>query len=109
MDRIAAVARGFVYYVSLKGVTGAANLDTAAVTRRIAEIRRHTSLPVGVGFGIRDAESAASVAEIADAVIVGSALVSLVGEYAGRLDELAARLTALLGSMRAAIDHRAAA
>jgi tryptophan synthase alpha chain len=67
--RIAAVAklaRGYVYYVSLKGVTGAGNLDTAEVRRKLAEIRRYVKLPVGVGFGIRDATSAQAIAAEAD-------------------------------------------
>ena len=76
--RIAEVARiagGFIYYVSLKGVTGAAHLDTAEVARKIALVRQHCSLPVGVGFGIRDADTAAAIARIADAVVVGSRIV----------------------------------
>src|SRR5690606_3111087 len=80
-ERIAAVgrtARGYVYYVSLKGVTGAGNLDTADVARNIARIRRHVTLPVGVGFGIRDAQSAAAVAAVADAVVIGSRLVQAI-------------------------------
>jgi tryptophan synthase alpha chain len=71
-------ASGYLYYVSLKGVTGSANLDVTAVADKLAEIRQHTNLPIGVGFGIKDAESAAKVAKISDAVIVGSALVRLV-------------------------------
>jgi len=77
--RIAAIAEqasGYLYYVSLKGVTGAATLDIASVEAKLEEIRRHTKLPVAVGFGIRDADSAAKVARVADAVVVGSALVS---------------------------------
>ncbi len=76
--RIAAVARlasGYIYYVSLKGVTGAAHLDLAEVAEKIPHIRRQTQLPVGVGFGIRDAATARAVAEIADAVVIGSAII----------------------------------
>ena len=76
--RIAAVgkvARGYVYYVSLKGVTGAGHLDTAEVARKLAEIRRHVTLPVGVGFGIRDAASARAIAAHADAVVIGSRII----------------------------------
>ena len=65
-------ASGFIYYVSLKGVTGAANLDIAEVTQRVKEIRAKTMLPIGVGFGVRDAATAKQVAAIADAVVVGS-------------------------------------
>lgn len=79
---VAATARGYVYYVSLKGVTGAGNLDTADVARNVARIRQHVTLPVGVGFGIRDAQSAASVAEVADAVVIGSRLVQAISDAA---------------------------
>ena len=68
---IAPLARGYVYYVSLKGVTGAGNLDTAEVARQLAAIRRHLALPIGVGFGIRDAASAQAIAAHADAVVIG--------------------------------------
>ncbi|MCD0495826.1 tryptophan synthase subunit alpha [Achromobacter sp. MY14] len=73
---VAQVARGYVYYVSLKGVTGAGSLNTEDVAERVAVIRRHMgSIPVGVGFGIRDAESAQRVARVADAVVIGSKLI----------------------------------
>lgn len=78
--RIAAVgkvASGYVYYVSLKGVTGAANLDVASIASKIPAIKAHVPLPVGVGFGIRDAQTARSVADVADAVVIGSRLVQL--------------------------------
>jgi tryptophan synthase alpha chain len=105
MDRICAAGRGFIYYVSLKGVTGAANLDIASVRERLAELRRHTGLPVGVGFGIRDADSAARVAAVADAVVVGSALVRLIEDNADAGEaSLVAAITARLREMRAAID-----
>lgn len=71
-------ASGFVYYVSLKGVTGAANLDINEVSERVASIRKQTSLPVGVGFGIRDAATAKATAAIADAVVVGSRMVTTI-------------------------------
>ncbi len=75
LKQIAALGRGYLYYVSLKGVTGAANIDVADVAQRLARIRSHTKLPVGVGFGIRDGETAHSIAQIADAVVIGSRLV----------------------------------
>ena len=75
MEQVAKLAGGYVYYVSLKGVTGAANLDAEEVARKIAIMRKHSSLPVGVGFGIRDAATAEAVARIADAVVVGSRIV----------------------------------
>lgn len=98
---VAKLADGYVYYVSLKGVTGAANLDVANVAAKLAELRQYIALPIGVGFGIRDAESARAVAAIADAVVIGSRIVQEVemGE-AG----LAERLTSFLSGVRAAMD-----
>lgn len=78
---IAKMASGFVYYVSLKGVTGAKNLDVAALGERLTAIRAECALPVGVGFGIRDAETARAVSEMADAVIMGSALVQRIADH----------------------------
>ncbi|WP_297527084.1 tryptophan synthase subunit alpha [Thiohalobacter sp.] len=104
MDRIASVASGFLYYVSFKGVTGANRLDVSAVAERLSLIRRHTALPLGVGFGIRDAESAAAVARVADAVVVGSALVQRVAELADRPEAIAPAVTGVLREMRAAMD-----
>jgi tryptophan synthase alpha chain len=75
IKKVAKIARGYVYYVSLKGVTGAGNIDVDAVAQRLTEIRRHVSLPVGVGFGIRDAESAKRLGQVADAVVIGSKLI----------------------------------
>src|SRR5690606_12320003 len=74
LTAICEMARGFVYYVSLKGVTGAQNVDQGALAGRLAELRAVTRLPLGVGFGIRDAKTAAAVAAHADAVVIGSAL-----------------------------------
>ena len=77
-ERIAQVAKvgsGFSYYVSLKGVTGAGNIDTAEVAERLAAIREHVKLPIGVGFGIRDAATAKAVAQVADAVVIGSRII----------------------------------
>lgn len=77
-ERIAQVARigsGFTYYVSLKGVTGAAHIDTREVAERIAAIRKHVKLPIGVGFGIRDAATAKTVASVSDAVVIGSRII----------------------------------
>lgn len=75
MRAVAEVARGYVYYVSLKGVTGAGHLDTGDVARRLEVIRRHVKIPVGVGFGIRDPESARKLSECADAVVIGSKII----------------------------------
>lgn len=98
-------ASGYVYYVSLKGVTGAATLDTDAVAARIAELRSITQLPIGVGFGIKDATTAAAVARHADGVVVGSVLVQRLGELAHDTAAIPAALTAILAPMRAAIDQ----
>ena len=104
LNKICSTASGFVYYVSLKGVTGAATLDTAAVANKVKEIRHITKLPIGVGFGIRDGATAAAVAAVADAVIVGSALVSRIGALADSPDKIPAEAAALLGEMRRAMD-----
>lgn len=74
-------ARGFIYYVSLKGVTGSAALDTTEAAARIAKVKAQTSLPVGVGFGIRDAETAKQMGSVADGIIVGSVLVQPFADY----------------------------
>lgn len=103
--RITAAARGYVYYVSLKGVTGAATLDVDAVAQRINQLRGITQLPIGVGFGIKDAASAAAVARHADGVVVGSVLVQCLGDHAGAPAGIPAALTAILAPMRAAIDQ----
>ncbi len=103
--RIAAVARlarGYVYYVSLKGVTGAGHLDTAEVARKVDHIRRHVSLPVGVGFGIRDAASARAIAAHADAVVIGSRIIQEI--ESGAAADAASRAGAWLGTIRAALD-----
>ena len=99
---VAAVARGYVYNVSLKGVTGAGNLDTADVARHLAEIRRHVTLPVGVGFGIRDAASAQAVAAHADAVVIGSRIIQEI--EAGPPEAAAERAGAWLAEIRRALD-----
>ena len=95
-------ASGFLYYVSLKGVTGAANLDISEVTRRVKDIRTQTDLPVGVGFGVRDAATAKQVAAIADAVVVGSRMVLEVEKSTD--DNLLSNVTALMQELRTAID-----
>ena len=95
-------ASGFVYYVSLKGVTGAQNLDVADVKQRVAAIRNLTSLPIGIGFGVRDATTAAAVAEFADAVVVGSRLVHIIEQSVEA--ELVDNAAALIKDLRLAID-----
>ena len=100
----AELASGYLYYVSLKGVTGAATLDVASVSAKCAEIRGITQLPLAVGFGIRDAASAAAVAAVADGVIVGSALVSEIERNQNDPARLPGLLKAKLAPMRAAMD-----
>jgi len=107
--RIADVARyatGYVYYVSLKGVTGASHLDTADVGKKMAQIRKHVALPVGVGFGIRDPQGACAIAAHADAVVIGSALIQEI--ESGSPAEAASRAGAWLATIRAALDERKA-
>ena len=105
MRTICKTAGGFVYYVSLKGVTGAASLDVAAVADKLRALRAVTELPIGVGFGIRDGDSAARVAAVADAVVVGSALVSRVGALAATPDKIPAQAAELIAEMRRAMDE----
>tara|TARA_R110002110_G_scaffold406421_1_gene626227 strand:- start:20110 stop:20931 length:822 start_codon:yes stop_codon:yes gene_type:complete len=110
VETIARQASGFIYYVSLKGVTGAGNLDTDEVARRIAVIRSHCSLPVAVGFGIKDAPSARSVAAVADGVVVGSALVNSMAqaiESGGGKDGAIEAAAALLADIRIGVDSAA--
>jgi tryptophan synthase alpha chain len=78
MDEVGRIATGYVYYVSLKGVTGAGHLDTDAVARMVPRIRQHVRVPVGVGFGIRDAATAVAVARVSDAVVIGSRIIQLI-------------------------------
>jgi len=102
---IAEVAGGFVYYVSLKGVTGAATLDINSVVEKLGQIRKQIALPVGVGFGISDAETAAKISEVADAVVVGSAIVKRMAEFGHEPEKMIASVTELTSSMRAAMDQ----
>jgi tryptophan synthase alpha chain len=102
--RITETASGFVYYVSLKGVTGAARLDLGAVRERLAKVRSLTTLPVGVGFGVRDAATAAALGEVADAVVVGSAIVSRMAEHKGDAARMTASVQEFVRGLRQAMD-----
>ena len=102
--RIAARASGFLYYVSLKGVTGATHLDVDDVARNLLRLRQVTELPIQVGFGIRDAASARAVSRVADGVVVGSALVDIMGALADTPEAIPSRLEAWLGELRSALD-----
>lgn len=107
--KICEVASGFLYYVSFKGVTGAKRLDVDAVAEKLQQVRRHTDLPVGVGFGIRDPESAAQVAAVADAVVVGSVLVGEMAKLARHPERIGPVVSGLLTAMREAMDAGVAA
>jgi tryptophan synthase alpha chain len=102
MKSVGKIASGYVYYVSLKGVTGAGHLDTAAVAAMLPRIRAHVSVPVGVGFGIRDAATAQAVGKVADAVVIGSRLVQIL-ETQSR-DHVAAAARAFMAEIRSALD-----
>ncbi len=102
VDLIVNQASGFLYYVSLKGVTGAANMDVQQVKARVAEIRHKTSLPIGVGFGVKDAATAKKVAEFADAIVVGSRMVVTIEESTE--ENLMQNISSLMQELRAAID-----
>ena len=104
MQQVAAVASGYVYYVSLKGVTGAGTLDTASVEAMLPRIRAHVEIPVGVGFGIRDKTSACAVARVADAVVIGSKIIQLIDDKPREMAVAAAR--DFLAGIRAAIDEQ---
>jgi tryptophan synthase alpha chain len=106
IELIADAASGFIYYVSLRGVTGASHLDVGEIADKLKDIRRCTRLPVGVGFGISTPETAAQVAQFADAVIVGSAIVRRMEELAMQPDRLLTEVPAFLASLRAAMDEQ---
>lgn len=101
---ICAHGEGYLYYVSLKGVTGAATLNADDVAEHLAPLRGMTDLPLCVGFGIRDGVTAAEVAKVADGVIVGSALVSRIAESTDVPETIAGQLKSVLGEMRTAMD-----
>jgi tryptophan synthase alpha chain len=103
MAQVGRIASGYVYYVSLKGVTGAGHLDAGAVAEMLPRIRRHVGLPVGVGFGIRDAASAQAVGRSADAVVIGSALVQLLATQAR--DNVGPAGARFITDIRAALDR----
>ena len=108
MRRIASEGAGFLYYVSLKGITGAGHLDTGAVAEALARVRAVSDLPVGVGFGIADAEAARRVAAVADAVVVGSAIVRRVEEALDEPERIPDHVAAFVAELRGAVDSAAA-
>jgi len=105
VERICRYASGYLYYVSLKGVTGASHLDVAEVGRKVAAIKAVTELPVGVGFGIRDAETAARIAAVSDAVVVGSALVARIESLTETPERIPRELGGMVREMRRAMDR----
>ena len=102
IQQVAKVGGGFSYYVSLKGVTGAGNIDTVQVAERLTEIRKHVSLPIGVGFGIRDGATARAVAEVADAVVIGSRIVQEIEKHGA--EGSVAAVQAFVSDIRSALD-----
>lgn len=100
--QVARIASGYVYYVSLKGVTGAGHLDTSAVEQALPRIRQHVKIPVGVGFGIRDEATARSIGRVADAVVIGTKVIQVVEDQPR--EKVSAALSAFLSGIRAALD-----
>ncbi|MEO8166339.1 MAG: tryptophan synthase subunit alpha [Betaproteobacteria bacterium] len=103
IQEVGRLASGYIYYVSLKGVTGAANIDLQEVAGKLPQIRSHIKLPIGVGFGIRDAQTARAIASVADAVVIGSRLVQEIESSSS--DKVIGNLSALLGGIRRAMDE----
>jgi tryptophan synthase alpha chain len=103
VERVARQARGYVYYVSLKGVTGAGNLDLSAIEQKIPQLRRHLNLPIGVGFGIRDAATALAVAKLCDGVVVGSRIVQEIENSTEQ--NVVANVGKLVRELRQAVDQ----
>lgn len=101
--QVAKLARGYVYYVSLKGVTGAGNLDLSAIEQKLPQLRKHIHLPIGVGFGIRDAETARAVAKLCDGVVVGSRIVQEIENSTEH--NVVANVSQLVQTLRLAIDQ----
>jgi tryptophan synthase alpha chain len=102
IDEVARSGSGYLYYVSLRGVTGAANIDISEIKEKIPSIRAATKMPIGVGFGIRDAESARRVAATADAVVIGSRIIQEIEN--GRPEDAVARVKNFLKPIRQALD-----
>ena len=103
VQQVAKLARGYVYYVSLKGVTGAGNLDLSAIEQKLPQLRRHIKLPIGVGFGIRDGATASAVAKLCDGVVVGSRIVQEIEN--SNEQEVVANVGRLVKELRQAIDN----
>ena len=107
-ERIKAItklASGFLYYVSFKGITGANKIDADSVTNKVAEIRSHTDIPVAVGFGIKDAQTAALVSDCSDAIVVGSAIVNIIADNQNDISHAGTKIRALLGDIKGALGN----
>ncbi len=104
IQKMGAAGSGYLYYVSLKGVTGAGNLNTADVETKLKQIKANTRLPVGIGFGVKDAETAKTVAALGDGVVIGSALISKIEANLDNLEQAKREIVELLAAMRQAID-----
>jgi len=102
IELVARLARGYVYYVSLKGVTGAGHLDLSAIAQKIPQLRKHISIPIGVGFGIRDAETACAVSTLCDGVVVGSRIVQEIEN--SKKNQVLENVSRLVKELRKAID-----
>ncbi len=103
IEQVAKLARGYVYYVSLKGVTGAGNLDLSAIAQKLPQLRKYIQLPIGVGFGIRDAATALAVAKLCDGVVVGSRIVQEIESSTEQ--DVIANVSKLLKELRSAVDQ----
>ncbi len=103
IEQVASMAQGYVYYVSLKGVTGSLNLDLRDVAARLAQLRSRISIPIGVGFGIRDAATAGAVAGLADAVVIGSRIIEEIEKSPAT--EMLGNVYRLVRNLRSAIDE----
>ncbi|MGZ8151741.1 MAG: tryptophan synthase subunit alpha [Methylovulum sp.] len=103
-----AVGSGYLYYVSLKGVTGAGNIDTANVEAKLEQLRANTRLPVAIGFGVKDAQTAKTVANLGDGVVIGSALISKIEANLDNPEQGRKEIIELLASMRHAMDNNGA-
>ena len=103
IKQVAQLARGYVYYVSLKGVTGSGNLDLAAIEEKIPQLRKHITLPIGVGFGIRDAVTAQAIAKLCDGVVVGSRIVQAIEDSTEQ--NVVANVSALIKELSLAVEQ----
>jgi tryptophan synthase alpha chain len=101
---MSAVGSGYLYYVSLKGVTGAGHLNAADVENKLKQIKAITTMPISVGFGVKDAETAKTISALGDGVVVGSALISKIENNLDNPEQAKSEIIALLSAMRQAMD-----